>query len=502
MPFASKYPEELSTDQRRELETLLKITKHVKVYRRAKVILYLYGGRSTEFIWEHTGYNRRSQYYWLSRYSREGIEGLYDHPRSGRPLKPNKGPSSEFCASEETTLTSSPRLSGPESLGSEPTELRALEETTSASSLLPSGSESLGSEPTPQEGLSQQARFTLQQMYRNHPKAYLRHRAKMVLLGAKGYALKTISDIMDSTPKTVGTTLSNYDRYKLGGLYRKPGSGKPAGLLATQFTQIQQWLTEGPKALGYRFAIWTTRSLRHQIYKKFNRRLSREWIRQNLHDRYHYSWTRAKKFYAYRNSQDRQAFQHQLQDLLNQAQQEKIILLLEDETILDLYGSVGYSWSPIGQTQQVLHPGKKDHLVVFGAVNPQTLQSHYHLDEVIDQTSTLCFLKQLHGYYHRHHCQVKRVIVLDKHPGHRAEIVTEYVADNKFMELVFTPTQSPDLHPIERLWDWFEDQMIKNAFFETVDDLKKATKHFFSYIAGIKEQVIELMGEALPLNTG
>jgi transposase len=475
MPFASKYPEELSADQRQELETLLKTTKHVKVYRRAKVIVYLYGGRSTEFIQEHTGYNRRSQYYWLNRYSQEGIQGLYDHPRSGRPLKQNTASGSKPCASEQTNSTLPPPLSGALS-----PEL----------------------DPTAQQGLSRQAHFTLEQMHRNHPKAYLRHRAKIVWLRAKGYPLKTISDIVHSAPKTVQTTLSNYERYKLGGLYRKIGSGKPAGVLTTQFTQIQPWLTQGPKALGYRFAIWTTRSLRHQIYKKFNRRLSREWIRQNLHHRYHYSWTRAKKLYAYRDSKDRQAFQHQLKYLFKEAQDGKIILLLEDETILDLYGSIGYSWSPIGQTQQVLHPGKKDHLVVFGAVNPLTGQSHYHLDEVIDQTSTLYFLKQLHGYYHRHPCQVKRVIVLDKHPGHRAEIITEYVSENELMELVFTPTQSPDLHPIERLWDFFEDQMIKNAFFETVDDLKKATQHFFSYIAGIKEQVIQLMGEALPFNTG
>lgn len=154
--------------------------------------------------------------------------------------------------------------------------------------------------------------------------------------------------------------------------------------------------------------------------------------------------------------------------------------MLEDETILDLYGNVGYSWSPVGQTQQVFHPAKKENIGVFGAVNPLIGQSHYRIDEVIDQDSTQRFLKQIHSYYYRHHCQVKRVIVLDKHPAHKAEIVTDYVANNEFMELVFTPTPSPDLNPIERLWDWLDERMIKNAFFEKVDDLKKAPQHFFS----------------------
>jgi transposase len=370
--------------------------------------------------------------------------------------------------------------------------------------LLPllSGTESAGMDSTVPQGLSEPARFTLSQMHRNHPKAYLRNRAQMVLLRAKGYSVKTISEVVDSTARTVHSTLAKYDRSKLGGLYRQAGSGKSKGVLTTHFTKIHSWLTEGPKILGYRFAIWTTRSLRHQIYKQFNRRFSREWIRQNLHKLYRYSWTRAKKLYAYRDSKDRQAFQHKLQGLLEQARHGEILLLVEDETILDLYGKVGYSWSPVGETQQVFHPGQKENLVVFGAVNPLTGQSHYRIDEIIDQNSTQRFLTQIHSYYDRQHCQVKRVIVLDKHPGHKAQTITNYVSSNELMELVFTPTQSPDLNPIERLWDWLDERMIKNAFFERVDDLKKATQHFFSYIAGVKEQVVQLMGEALSQDIG
>jgi transposase len=259
--------------------------------------------------------------------------------------------------------------------------------------------------------------------------------------------------------------LSDYEHYKLGGLYRKAGSGRPSLLTPVQWGEVFKWIKEGPKALGYRFSIWTTRSLRHQIYKKFNRRFSREWIRYQLRHGYHYSWTRAKKVYTYLKPKKREEFNQQIQHLLNEARQEKIILLFQDETLIDLYGSVGYSWSPVGQTQLVPHPGKKKGVVVFGAVNPITGQSHYHLDKGIDQDTTRSFLKQRKAYYDKRHPAVKLVIVADKHPGHTAGSVMEYVASTSLLELVPTPTQSPDLNPIERLWDWLKDQMTKNAFF-------------------------------------
>lgn len=68
-------PNTLSETQWRELEEIIRTTRDIKVYRRAKVILYRNAGYTVDEIQEHTEYSERAQQYWLSRYQEEGGAG-------------------------------------------------------------------------------------------------------------------------------------------------------------------------------------------------------------------------------------------------------------------------------------------------------------------------------------------------------------------------------------------------------------------------------------------
>jgi transposase len=344
------------------------------------------------------------------------------------------------------------------------------------------------------------ARVTLECMHVYHPKCYLRNRAQMLLLRDNGYSATEIADILGVHVNTVRQVFANYARDKLAGLYRKLGSGCLSTLRHEQWEQVSEWVQQGPKVLGYRFVKWTTRSLRTYIFKRFNIRFSREWIRQKLHQFIGYSWTRGKKVYAYPDHEERnterQRFSREMLEYLEHARKGELILLFEDESMFTLFGEVGYSWSPRGETQEVRSAGKKGRVVVFGASDPQSGRSHYRIeDENINQHSTLRFVKQLGRYYQKRSPGMPVVIVLDKHRGHTAQLVKDVVDELGHVTLVNSPTQSPDLNPQEHIWDWLAELMIKNDFFETIEALKKAIRHFFCYIAGIKEQVIRCLGD-------
>jgi transposase len=255
--------QKLSADQRHELEDLVKTTRDVKLYRRAKVMLYKEGGYSAEEIEVHTDYSEREQWWWLARYRQEGVKGLSDRPRCG-------------CPRQEHPAKSASR------------------------------------EPAKSPTLEEWPRITREQLHAHHPKPYLRERAQMVLWRAKGDSEAAIADILGVQVRTVRQVLANYDRQGLRGLYRQPGSGRPAKLAVANWEQVSAWVKQGPRALGYRFVKWTTRSLRACIDKKWKVRLSRERIRQQLHRFGGYTWTRGKKVPAPRDpakwQRERQAF--------------------------------------------------------------------------------------------------------------------------------------------------------------------------------------------------
>src|SRR5512144_3249818 len=74
----------LNEAQREELRTLAREAIG-RVSERAHFVLLSDQGKSVPEIGQLMGYSAQAVYPWLERYTRLGVAGLYDEPRSGRP---------------------------------------------------------------------------------------------------------------------------------------------------------------------------------------------------------------------------------------------------------------------------------------------------------------------------------------------------------------------------------------------------------------------------------
>jgi transposase len=76
---------------RPEQQELGAITRHqrgeARLYRRARIVLLAAQGESKASIARQLGTNRVRVGEWLRRFERDGLAGLTDHARSGRPLE-------------------------------------------------------------------------------------------------------------------------------------------------------------------------------------------------------------------------------------------------------------------------------------------------------------------------------------------------------------------------------------------------------------------------------
>jgi len=77
---------ELTADERRELERLARSrTEEARLVVRAKIVLGLAAGERPYQVADRIGVGRMAAYEWLHRFNAEGLKGLTDHPRPGRP---------------------------------------------------------------------------------------------------------------------------------------------------------------------------------------------------------------------------------------------------------------------------------------------------------------------------------------------------------------------------------------------------------------------------------
>ena len=86
MPEA-RYVRNLSKAEEQALCELYRRTQNADIRTRCQMILLSAQEHAVSEIAELTFFNEDSVLYWLDRYESQGLSGLEDRPRSGRPPK-------------------------------------------------------------------------------------------------------------------------------------------------------------------------------------------------------------------------------------------------------------------------------------------------------------------------------------------------------------------------------------------------------------------------------
>ena len=162
-----------------------------------------------------------------------------------------------------------------------------------------------------------------------------------------------------------------------------------------------------------------------------------------------------------------------------------------DEFTLNWLPDLRAMWSPTGQQAMIPTPRRNHKRFGIGAVN------YYTGDTVV-----------LFRYHKRRHDILQLLQnLLEKHPVGRIFLVWDNVSTHwgsliedflAFAEgrliLLYLPTYSPWLNPIERLWREFRRQVTHDELFESLHDLVEAAKACFRRWNTMPELVCSLLG--------
>jgi hypothetical protein len=161
-----------------------------------------------------------------------------------------------------------------------------------------------------------------------------------------------------------------------------------------------------------------------------------------------------------------------------------------DESHLHQDLDEGYTWGKKRRRSWRVSPslGLSERLDWYGAYDFTHGQCLIWEDGPCDGNATCHFLERVARWRAGRPGQV--VVIWDNAPGHSARMVRGH-AEELGIERVFLTGYSPDLTPIERLWDWWRDGVTRGHCHVSRKALRAACQDFVAGINADPEAVVD-----------
>jgi transposase len=226
--------------------------------------------------------------------------------------------------------------------------------------------------------------------------------------------------------------------------------------------------------------LWTVKKLRQWIFQTFGQLTSRNSIRRILKQA-KLSWKKVKKLLGKAKPEKRAAHIKELLALFAGVCGGEIILIYVDEAHFHRDLDLGYTWGRIGKRiwRKSDCPKLSERLNCYGAYDFTNGECFLWEDGWCNGEKTVKFLQEVARW--RAGKKGQLVIIWDGAPCHRAKIVTAEAA-RLGIKLVPLPGYSPDLNPIERLWDWMREDVTRGHCHASVPELIQACQAFIQRI--------------------
>lgn len=334
---------------------------------------------------------------------------------------------------------------------------------------------------------------------------------KVIDLSAQGHSVSELAEMFDLCAGTIRRYIHSYNEDGIDGLRPGYGAGRPPAITWTQAEWLDA-LAQSPAdiaVLKTGAQNWTQALIREYLEHVHQIRATQTTISNALR-RVGIRWRRAKHrvyspdpLYVVK----RQRIEHLQQVALsgNLTSQDaahprsdeppkRAYLAFLDSTDLHWHPDLGATYAPVGEQLKVDTPGLANPwYALFGSLlfpsgeGLYTFHQRKRSAELLEHLQLLIDLDREAFWF----------VVLDNASAHTTAAVQAFARlHGERLELVYLPTYSPHLNPIERLWRFLRGQVTRNRFYDSLMDLVKAAVHWldhlpfssFCSILGINEQ--------------
>jgi transposase len=281
------------------------------------------------------------------------------------------------------------------------------------------------------------------------------------------------------------------------------GGGRHSKLSKTQKVRLCELIKAGSLAAGFTSACWNAAMIQELIQREFGVLYNVHYVSELLGN-LGFSFQKARFVSDHLDEAKRRIWLKETwPTFLARAKAAKGLVLFGDEASFAQWGSLGYTWAPIGQQPLIKTTGKRKAYKVFGAIDFLSGRLfHQGVMGKLNAASYLRFLKMILR-------QTRRPVFLvqDGAPYHRAKAVKDFLAQQSLrLTVTQLPSYSPDYNPIEYLWRATKREATHNHYFPEFADLVASVEKTLTTLSTQPEYVrslftfyLEQMSQSQPL---
>lgn len=261
------------------------------------------------------------------------------------------------------------------------------------------------------------------------------------------------------------------------GLSDRPGRGRRPKQSPHVQQEMSQVLEAGqpPPHTGY--TCWTISLLMGWLLVTFNIKVHASTVRRWIHH-LDFHWQRPKTEPISRDPQYVSKLRR-ISHLFERVEAPDVILY-EDETTLRLLPVIRGMWMKIGKQLRIHTGGGWNRSIkVFGALNALTGKFLSRIFDTCNAQSFIAFLEAILEAYP----MGQIYIIVDNASWHHAHLVEDWLTTHPRLELVWLPTGSPKLNPVERIWGKLKTQVAANHWYGTLNAIRKAAEDFLDSLS-------------------
>ena len=316
-------------------------------------------------------------------------------------------------------------------------------------------------------------------------------RVSALLAIGRGEDVETIATSLGVSAAAIYRWLHRFLVEQVEGLRVQWRGGRPSKLTPAQRAQLKTVVIAGPQAAGFPTGCWNAGLVQQVLWREFGCTYNVHYVATLLRN-LGFSFQKARFVSDHLDETRRQEWLTTTWPAWRQrAAAAGGLLLFGDEASFAQWGSLGYTWAPVGQQPVVKTTGRRRAYQVFGLIEyfsgrlffqgitgrftAATYQAF--LEEVLAQTTQPLFLVQDGARYH-----------------HAAALASFWHAHRGRLFTTRLPSYSPDYNPIEFLWRALKRRATHNQYFPVFEDLIRSVEAALTTFAAQPEHILALFG--------